>query len=98
MSIHSSGGCRCLAVTTGGKLAQVVAEAGCPVWRFEHEGQPRAAVGYSFGLLLAALVRLGLLPDPVDELAGAVAALREQQAGLRAELPAAKNPAKRLAG
>ncbi|MBN1145774.1 MAG: bifunctional phosphoglucose/phosphomannose isomerase [Anaerolineales bacterium] len=90
--------CRCLAITTGGKLAQIASETGVPVWRFEHAGQPRAAVGYSFGLLLAALACAGLLPDPAKELAGAVKAMRKQQANLRAETPAAQNPAKRIAG
>lgn len=91
-------GCQCLAVTTGGELALAAAEAGVPSWRFEHRGQPRAAVGYSFGLLLAVLTRLNMLPDPTNELSGAVRVMREQQVGLRADVPVAKNLAKRLAG
>lgn len=91
-------GCRCLAITTGGQLAEAAAAAKAPVWRFEHHGQPRAAVGYSFTLLLAALARLGLLPDPAEELASAVQAMRAQQEGLRAAVPAVKNQAKRIAG
>jgi glucose/mannose-6-phosphate isomerase len=91
-------GCRCLAVTTGGKLAEAAAGSGAPVWRFEHRGQPRAAVGYSFGLLLAAMARLSLLPDPSDELKGAIQAMRDQQESLRASVPAVKNQAKRIAG
>src|SRR5512139_2156483 len=65
-------GCRILAITTGGKLAEIADKQGQPVWRFVHAGQPRAAVGYSFGLLLAAFTRLGLLPDPSMELKDAV--------------------------
>jgi glucose/mannose-6-phosphate isomerase len=91
-------GCRILALCTGGKMAAAARQAGCALWNFDHLGQPRAAVGYSFGLLLAALSRLGLLPDPGAELAGALAAMRQLQAGLRAEVPVAHNPAKRLAG
>src|SRR5512139_1436583 len=49
-------GCRSLSITTGGKLAAAAGSVGAPVWLFEHDGQPRAAVGYSFGLLLATLV------------------------------------------
>jgi glucose/mannose-6-phosphate isomerase len=91
-------GAQLLAVTTGGELA-VQAEANrVPVWRFEHTGQPRAAVGFSFGLLLAALTRLGLIPDPEEEVAEAVEAMRRQQKDLRADVPVVKNPAKRMAG
>ena len=90
--------CRLLAVTRGGKLAAAAQEADAAMWKFEHEGQPRAAVGYSFGLLLAVFAQLGLLPDPTDELQNAVAAMREQQTHLRADVPATGNPAKRMAG
>ncbi|HEY58332.1 MAG TPA: bifunctional phosphoglucose/phosphomannose isomerase [Anaerolineae bacterium] len=91
-------GCRLVAVTTGGQLAARADEAGATLWRFEHRGQPRAAVGYSFGLLLALFARLGWVPDPERELADAVETMKTQQANLRAEVPVTQNPAKRLAG
>ncbi len=87
-----------LAITTGGQLAERADEQRVPLWHFEHEGQPRAAVGYSFGLLLAALTRVGLLADPAAELRSATAAMRAQQESIRAEIPVVKNPAKRMAG
>ncbi|HEY3310508.1 MAG TPA: bifunctional phosphoglucose/phosphomannose isomerase [Anaerolineales bacterium] len=91
-------GCSILAVSTGGKLAERAAAAGCPVWLFSHKGQPRAAVGFSFGLLLAAFARLGLLPEQSDLVTGAVEAMKTQQKELQASIPAAQNPAKRYAG
>lgn len=91
-------GCRVLAVTTGGKLAERAGKAGKAIWRFDHKGQPRAAVGYSFGLLLAAVYRLGLIPDPEGDLQSAVAAMRAQQESLQAGIPVVENPAKRMAG
>jgi glucose/mannose-6-phosphate isomerase len=91
-------GCRRLAITTGGKLAQAARDSSTPLWTFEHEGQPRAAVGFSFGLLLAVFARLKLIPNPAAELKGAVEAMREQQKSLRANVPPANNPAKRMAG
>jgi glucose/mannose-6-phosphate isomerase len=90
--------CTIMAITTGGELARRAAEHNYPVWTFNHEGQPRAAVGYSFGLLLALLARLKLTPDPARELAEAVAAMKETQQQLGAGVGAAKNPAKRCAG
>lgn len=91
-------GCRILALTTGGELARRAHQAGVPLWQFTHEGQPRAAVGYSFGLLLAALARLNLLPEPSAEVESAIQAMEEQQESLRPEQPTVHNPAKRLAG
>ena len=90
--------CRVLAVCTGGKLAEKAKEAGVPVWQFTHNGQPRAAVGFSFGLILGVLSRLGLVPDTGEDVAGAVKAMKSQQMALTAESPVSKNPAKRLAG
>ncbi|MCJ7511535.1 MAG: hypothetical protein MUO23_01035, partial [Anaerolineales bacterium] len=60
---------RLLAITTGGELSRRAEEDGVDVWRFVHRGQPRAAVGFSYGLVLAALHRLGVLPHPGEELA-----------------------------
>ncbi len=91
-------GCITLAVCAGGKLAGQASAAGIPLWQFTHHGQPHAAVGYSFGLLLALFSRLRLIPHPAADLSEAIAAMREQQANLRAEIPAALNPAKRYAG
>jgi len=91
-------GCRMIAITTGGKLAQDAPKLGIPLWKFVHTGQPRAAVGYSFGLLLACFARLGLLPDPTDDISATIAAMKDQQKSLIANVPIAKNPAKRLAG
>ena len=90
--------CQLMAITTGGKLAERAAQAKIPVWTFEHQGQPRAAAGFSFGQLLAAFARLGLIPDPAKELAGAVTAMKKQQETLRADVPVKDNPAKRMAG
>ena len=91
-------GCRVLAVSTGGKLSEKAQEAGIPVWQFEHNGQPRSAVGFSFGLILGALSRLGLVPDASADVAGAVKAMKSQQSALVADVPVPQNPAKRLAG
>lgn len=90
--------CKILAIATGGRLAEAAVESGVPLWTFEHKGQPRAAVGFSFGLLLAAFSRLNLLPDPQEELMAAIAAMKVQQTSLMADVPVARNLAKRLAG
>jgi glucose/mannose-6-phosphate isomerase len=91
-------GCLRLAIATDGELSQKAQDSGATVWNFLHRGQPRAAVGFSFSLLLAAFHRLGLIPDPSNEVKDAAAALRQQQTIIRAEVPIAQNPAKRQAG
>lgn len=90
--------CRLLVLTTGGKLAQMCQDQDCVLWKFEHKGQPRAAVGFSAGLLLAAFAQLGLIPDPGKEIQETIQAMRTQQEDLRVEMPAVNNPAKRCAG
>ncbi len=91
-------GARVIAITTGGELAKRAKTAEVPLWQFEHVGQPRAAVGFSFGLLLAAISRMGWLPDPAGELEDAVKAMHDQQVSLGAEVPVVQNAAKRVAG
>lgn len=91
-------GCRVIVVSTGGKLAAHAKQGKIPLVTFEHAGQPRAAVGYSFGILLALFVRFGLIPDQADEIKSAVDAMKEMQANLRPEVETSRNPAKRYAG
>lgn len=91
-------GAQVLAITTGGELARRAEAASVPLWRFEHAGQPRAAVGYSFGLLAAALHKLGYLAEIGDEIQQAVEAMQRQQSAIEAQVPVAGNLAKRIGG
>ena len=90
--------CTILAVCTGGELAARAKQANVPVIHFDHKGQPRAAVGFSFGILLAVFVKLGLISDQADFVAGAVDAMKKSQEHLRPEIETVHNPAKRYAG
>jgi len=91
-------GCTTLAICTGGLLAKRALAAGVPVWEFEHGGQPRAAVGFSFGLLLALFARLGIIPPQDGIVSETVAAMERSRQHFRAEVPTAQNPPKRYAG
>ncbi len=91
-------GCQVMTLSTGGKLKQIADEIGVPAWTFEHIGQPRAAVGFSFGLIVSILSRLGVIPDVDGEISRSVAAMRIQQSYLGKDVPVHSNPAKRLAG
>lgn len=90
--------CQVVAISTGGKLHTIAEQSGISTWTFDHKGQPRAAVGYSFGLLLAMMVRLGLISDPSSEVDAAVTVMREQKKQITTSVPVNQNPAKRLAG
>lgn len=94
----SGRGCTCLAISTGGKLAAIAQERGAALWTFEHKGQPRAAVGFSFGLLLSVFSRLSLIANQASEVEAAVSAMQSQRRALAAEVPVSQNLAKRLAG
>lgn len=90
--------CQIVVVTTGGSLERAGSQAGIPVMKFTHTGQPRAAVGFSFGLLLALLVKLGLLSDASAEVEETCAVMIALQDRIKAEVPLMQNPAKRQAG
>jgi glucose/mannose-6-phosphate isomerase len=86
-------GCRMIVVSTGGELAKRAKENNSPLWTFEHSGQPRAAVGFSFGLLLAMFQRLGFIPDQTEALENALASMKRSQERIKANVPTVKNPA-----
>ncbi len=90
-------GTKTLAITTGGELAQLAREAATPLVQFDYQSQPRAALGYSFALLLGAFWRLGLVRDYTDDVVEAVAVLEAWQRETAHGVPTATNPAKQLA-
>ncbi len=93
-----SRGCKVAVLTTGGMLKKKAEESSIPILQFNHKGQPRTAVGFSFGLLLAFLFRSGLIEDQSSQVSNAVEEMRKLQATTKAEVPVLQNPAKRLAG
>lgn len=87
-----------IAIATGGELAKRAKAQNYPCWEFQHEGQPRAAVGFSFGILLAMLERLQLVEPHHEMVQNTVADLEKRQEQYRTDVPIVKNPVKRLAG
>ncbi len=88
-------GARVLVLTTGGKIADLARAAKYPVITFKYSAQPRAALGYSLGLVLGTLSRLGFVRDlsaDVDAALNDLARLEE-----RVHEGARTNDAKKLA-
>ena len=91
-------GCKQLALCTGGKLATMAGQDGVALWTFNHTGQPRTAVGFSFITLLALLTRLGIARDPGADLSETLSIMTQQALEFGIESPVSTNPAKRMAG
>jgi len=91
-------GCSLISICTGGKLAELSRDNGIICWKFDHIGQPRTAIGWTVGMLLALFYRLGLIDDQTRAVEEAAAVLSEGISSLGKGSPVANNPAKRLAG
>jgi glucose/mannose-6-phosphate isomerase len=89
---------RPVVITTGGKLAALAQDKGIPLLRFDYRSQPRAALGYSFTMLLGLFCRLGLVPDYSADLEEAIRVMEAWQVEIGPEVPTARNAAKSLAG
>jgi glucose/mannose-6-phosphate isomerase len=88
-------GAKVLALTTGGSLATQARASNYPVVTFSYKARPRATLGYSLGLVLGSLTRLGLVRDLSSDLESAVADLARLEE--RVHEGARTNDAKKLA-
>jgi glucose/mannose-6-phosphate isomerase len=91
-------GAKLLATTTGGVLAAHADANGYPLWRFTYDSPPRAALGWSFGLLIGLAARLELAPNLERDLQEALTVMRQFQPVYAIDNPVPHNPAKRGAG
>jgi glucose/mannose-6-phosphate isomerase len=88
-------GAKILALTTGGALATQARASSYPVVTFSYKARPRATLGYSLGLVLGSLTRLGLVRDLSADIESAVADLAKLEE--RVHEGARTNDAKKLA-
>lgn len=90
-------GCPLVAITTGGKLADLAVEWDMPLITFGYRSQPRAALGYLFVSLLGILRAMGVIGRLEEEMETALALLETAGAQCAPTVPLAQNPAKQLA-
>jgi glucose/mannose-6-phosphate isomerase len=88
-------GAKILAITTGGKLAELARASNYPVITFSYKARPRATLGYSLGLVLGAVSRLGFVRDLEDDIEAALADLAKLEE--RVHEGAKTNDAKKVA-
>lgn len=92
-----SRGARLVAICSGGALAAAAGAGGAALIEVPKGLQPRAALGYLAGPLLALLARTGLVPDPAADIGEARDVLEALAARCVRDIPVKVNPAKDLA-
>jgi glucose/mannose-6-phosphate isomerase len=86
-----------LAITTGGKLKSLCESRSIPVFTFGYKSSPRAALPYSFFLLLGLLQNLKVFQDKAVEVAAAIKDLHATASKINEKVPSKSNTAKALA-
>jgi glucose/mannose-6-phosphate isomerase len=88
---------RKLAITTGGKLKNLCDIQKVPVITFSYRSQPRAALPFSFFILLGILHNLGILPEKPADITETFTNLTTVANKFNERIPAEMNPAKTIA-
>ncbi|HEX73638.1 MAG TPA: bifunctional phosphoglucose/phosphomannose isomerase [Dehalococcoidia bacterium] len=86
-----------LVITTGGKLKTLAEERNIPVFSFDYEAQPRAALPFNFLSILGFLQTLGFIRDKSVDVREMVRILQELSQKINEGVPVSHNPAKQLA-
>jgi glucose/mannose-6-phosphate isomerase len=89
--------CPVVVITTGGPLGEVATRVDLPRLVYPNQGPPRAAIGYTLGLLAGLLERAGMLALEENEVRAAAEAVRAATAVNGPEAPTDGNVAKQLA-
>jgi len=90
-------GAKVVALTTGGKLERKALDFGLPIVAFPGGGQPRAALGYSFILLLGIMRAGGYFALSAEARAEAEHVLDEVNTACAPDIPESDNIAKQYA-
>ena len=94
--VHNRGA-RPVAISSGGRLAELAASYGVTHVKVPEGLQPRASLGFLTLPLLAILVEIGLVPDCSDDVDEAVASLADISKNCSRDIPVDENMAKQLA-
>jgi len=86
-----------MALTTGGDLKKICEENEIPVLTFRYKAPPRAALPFSFFLLLGVLQNLGLVNSQDEAVRETVECLSSLRDLINEDVPTKENPAKAIA-
>jgi glucose/mannose-6-phosphate isomerase len=86
-----------LVMTTGGRMKTIADEHGLPVFIFNYQSPPRAALYLSFIALLGIMQKLGFIADKNAAVMQSVKLLEELEHKLNPEVPSVSNTAKQIA-
>jgi glucose/mannose-6-phosphate isomerase len=89
--------CKKFVITTGGKISEIAAKSGVPLFSFGYSSEPRAALGYSFFSLLAFLHNLDIISSELLNIDETIDTLKDISAKLSKDIPTSGNAAKQLA-
>ena len=90
-------GATVVALSTGGELARLAAEADLAHYEIRYQSKPRAALAHSLLPLLNLLQSLGVLADQSGAVQDAVGTLKGLRSSIGAQVPARSNLAKQIA-
>jgi glucose/mannose-6-phosphate isomerase len=86
-----------IVITTGGQLLTTARANGIPAFTFEHQGEPRSAMGWGLMPLLAIAEELRLTHDVGRDVEEAVELMTRMLGEIDQHVPAAENAAKQMA-
>ena len=86
-----------LVITTGGRLKSLAEARDVPVFSFDYEAQPRAALAFSILPILGFLQKLGFLNDKSADVTETVLVLQKLSQKINEDAVLRDNPAKQLA-
>lgn len=89
--------CKCMVMSTGGRVSAMARDRGLPVFTIDHVSSPRAALGYSLMPLLAIMQRLGFIEAKSADVDDMVRLMEKLTARWREDVPVKDNYAKALA-
>jgi glucose/mannose-6-phosphate isomerase len=90
-------GARLITVGSGGQISEMAREFGAAHISLPAGLQPRLALGYLSIPPVLALAKMGLVPDPIDDIEESISVIEELVAECHRKTPSAENPAKNLA-
>ena len=85
------------AITKGGQIEKLCSKYGTPYYKFEHNTQPRAALGLMLGAVLKLVQKLGLTETKEDDVLKAIKMLNYWLGEYSIDKLSSDNPAKKIA-